>query len=195
VKALLVTLTLLVGAFAGASSAAAQEPLYPAPLLAQLDGIDTPLQRDALVVAGAGEAGETLFDVVRDATLPRYTRVRAATALAQFPSLEVTEELRQLALDADQDPELRIAAISVLGWADLPYEGSVLVDVTLASDSADLQAACLRAIHRLGPARERATLLEIHARIEPGHALEAALNAQLEALERGAQANPPPSAD
>ena len=124
---------------------------HPERLMLLMNLIDQVPTRAQMIEAGAGEHGEALVAIARDASLPRYPRMRAAGSLALFDTPESRAALGVI-LDQVEDQEVQIQALVAL----VHLEGARLTPRLQAlkqHPNPELRAAAARQLDRL--VRER----------------------------------------
>ncbi len=144
-----------------AAPAAAQS--HPKGVMHLLNGLDTFPTRAHFEAQGGPEVAQTLAVIAQDTTLRRYTRVRAVHALGAFETQRGADVIRALALDANNDREVRIAAIAVLSGMSSaqPQRVDSALDSVAGMHDRELQLAVLRACKRISPQRSEPLLKKL----------------------------------
>lgn len=130
--------------------------------------IDQVPTADQLRAAGAGEAGAALVAIARDASLDRYTRVRATSFAVHFPGSE--QALASIAEDTEfDDIEVRITAVASLSHLERA-RGLPRLERLLGDKEVQIRAAATRAVARI-PGSESQRLLRRRLDAEDGESV------------------------
>lgn len=133
-----------------APAASADPGDHPEKLLLLMRLIDEVPTRAQMIEAGSGENGEALLAIARDASLPRYPRMRAAGSLALFESNESRIALAGLIDDpALGDHEVKIQALAALVHLEGAKIRPRLDAMRAGHPHPELRAAAARQLDRL----------------------------------------------
>ena len=136
---------------------------------------DTPAVRAAAAAAfarvDAGDAAAPILKALQDAEpWVRYYALRAAGRLRHA---QIAPAVRQL-LDHDPAPQVRLAAIDVLGRLDMPDAVEILQPLTMAAEG-DVARAAIRALGYTSDVRAAAALSDLLRSADPSRRLEAVM--------------------
>lgn len=159
-KRLITVACTIVVATAVASAALAEDGHDP-DLMLLVSAIDIIPSRDQLVEAGSGGDGAGLIAIAGDTAQSQYTRIRAISLLAHFPSSANFDVVRLFAIDLAELDEVRIAALfaaTEIAPASDAHQLNAIIISFFAEEELELQRAALRAVERADPFNRAAIL-------------------------------------